>query len=77
MVDKKTNMLVLAKTVWSTATRARMVRFGDWGMLIRRARKANQVVAAGPKMTAPGGGWLDRGKEKREWRGGGEDIQPP
>ena len=28
-----------------------MVRFGRVGKLIRRARKENQVVAAGPKIT--------------------------
>ena len=49
MEDKKQKRLVEAKTVWSVRTRAPMVRFGEAGKLIRRARRENQVVAAGPK----------------------------
>ena len=47
---KKQNMFVVAKTLWSVRTRAAMVRLGRLGILMRRAKKANQVVAAGPKM---------------------------
>ena len=47
--DRKQNRFVDAKTVWSVRTRAAMVRFGEAVKLIRRERKANQVVAAGPK----------------------------
>ena len=32
-----------------------MVRFGRVGKLMLRARKANQVVAAGPKIAVGGG----------------------
>ena len=63
-----------AKTVWSVRTRAAMVRLGRAGMLMRRARKANQVVATGPKMAGGEGrvvlvGWWRGGEGGRE---GGE-----
>lgn len=50
--DRKQNRFVDAKTVWSVSTRAPMVRLGRAGKFIRRARKENQVVAAGPKIAA-------------------------
>lgn len=53
--DRKQKRLLDAKTVWSVSTRAPIVRLGRVGKLIRRARKENQVVAAGPK-TAVGRG---------------------
>lgn len=74
-MDKKTNIFVEAKTVWSTATLASMVRLGRRGMLMRRARKANQVVAAGPKMTGDALAvceWERRGVGGERLRGGGE-----
>lgn len=50
MLDKKMPMKVGAKTPWSRATRARMVR-----LAVRRltffCRNLNQVAAAGPKIT--------------------------
>lgn len=48
MLVRKHPRLAEAKTVWSVSTRAAIVRLGREGKLMRRARKANQVVAAGP-----------------------------
>ena len=50
MLVRKHPRLAEAKTVWSVRTRAAIVRFGLEGKFIRRARNANQVVAAGPNI---------------------------
>lgn len=55
MDERKQKRFVEAKTVWSVRTRAAMVRLGDVGKLMRRERKENQVVAAGPKTAVLGG----------------------
>lgn len=69
MDERKQKRFVEAKTVWSVRTRAAMVRLGDVGKLMRRERKENQVVAAGPKTTVFG--VLVVGREgKREWERG-------
>ena len=54
MDERKQKRLVEAKTDWSVRTRAAMVRLGEEGKLMRRARKENQVVAAGPKTAVRG-----------------------
>jgi hypothetical protein len=53
MDDRKTVMLVGAKTNWSRPMRAAMLR-GTVESWIRVARKVYQWVAAGPKMTVWG-----------------------
>lgn len=81
--ERKTPRLVEAKSVWSRPTRARMVRLGLLAMLMRRWRKANQFVAAGPKTA---GGWFSElvlfvsvvwWKEVRVWGGleGGREVR--
>lgn len=57
-----------AKTVWSVRTRAAIVRLGREGKLIRRARKANQVVAAGPKMAEEMLSWRLFFEKLGRWR---------
>lgn len=72
MDERKQNRFVDAKTLWSVRTRAAMVRFGRVGKLIRRARKENQVVAAGPKTAE--GELVSRAENREEEegrRGGG------
>jgi len=49
MLLRKTNKLVLAKSVWSQATLAAISRF-LFGRTILFCRNLNQVVAAGPKI---------------------------
>ena len=75
MDERKQKRFVEAKTVWSVRTRAAMVRLGEAGKLMRRARRENQVVAAGPKTAARGlcqfvGGKRGRG---RGWKGKGRN----
>ena len=50
MEDRKRAMLVGAKTNWSQATRAAMVRFVV-ERLTREARREYHFVAAGPNIT--------------------------
>ena len=52
--DRKTAMFTGAKTNWSQATRAAMVRF-VLERLMRVARKVYHFVAAGPKTAVLGG----------------------
>lgn len=61
-------MLAGAKTNWSQATRAAMVRFVV-ERCTREARKEYHFVAAGPKMT--GRGQTRKAEEEREGEGGG------
>lgn len=79
MDERKQKRFVDAKTVWSVTTRAAMVRLGEAGKLMRRARRENQVVAAGPKTAVRGLYqlyWL--GKEDGEGEGnGGRGLPPP
>ena len=50
MLPRKTPIMTGAKPSWSQATRVRTSAF-LFGTLTLRARKANQVVATGPKTT--------------------------
>lgn len=64
MEERKTPMLIGAKTAWSQPTRARMVAF-VFLRLTWRTRNSYHFVAAGPKMT---GAVVRHGLALREWR---------